>query len=220
MTKDEALRMALDIAEEYVKEHGYGKVVVNAIKEALAEQPENQVDDIDVVDIPAQQCQHAWRNISSKRQTVYQCDRCGIYTFEQPAQQQDIDWKDQYEKQKRRAEMWVAKYEADINPLEKAGPVTAQQQEMVQTEPNFEQRKQILDNLDRCLYQDSKHELLRVWIRDWTNHKLSKQTPPRKPWVGLTDEEVKHQWEVWRANVPRYMGFAKGIEAKLKEKNT
>lgn len=39
-------------------------------------------------------------------------------------------------------------------------------------------------------------------------------------WVGLTDEEVKHQWEVWRANVPRYTGFAKGIEAKLKEKNT
>ena len=39
-------------------------------------------------------------------------------------------------------------------------------------------------------------------------------------WVGLTDEEVKHEWEVWRANVPRYAGFAKGIEAKLKEKNT
>jgi hypothetical protein len=30
---------------------------------------------------------------------------------EQPAQQ-EIDWKDQYEKQKRRADMWVAKYEA------------------------------------------------------------------------------------------------------------
>lgn len=45
----------------------------------------------------------------------------------QPAQQ-EIDWKDQYEKQKRRADMWVAKYEADIGPLEKAGPVTAQQE--------------------------------------------------------------------------------------------
>lgn len=42
--------------------------------------------------------------------------------------QQEIDWKDQYEKQKRRADMWVAKYEADIGPLEKAGPVTAQQE--------------------------------------------------------------------------------------------
>ena len=42
----------------------------------------------------------------------------------------------------------------------------------------------------------------------------------QRTWVGLTDEEVKHEWEVWRANIPRYAGFAKGIEAKLKEKNT
>jgi len=33
------------------------------------------------------------------------------------------DWKDQYEKQKRRAEMWIAKYEKDIGLLEKAAPV-------------------------------------------------------------------------------------------------
>ena len=44
--------------------------------------------------------------------------------------------------------------------------------------------------------------------------------PPQRTWVGLTDEEVKHEWVVWRANVPRYVGFAKGIEAKLKEKNS
>jgi uncharacterized protein YcsI (UPF0317 family) len=42
---------------------------------------------------------------------------------------------------------------------------------------------------------------------------------PQRTWAGLTDEEVKHEWEVWRANIPRYVGFAKGIEAKLKEKN-
>jgi hypothetical protein len=42
---------------------------------------------------------------------------------------------------------------------------------------------------------------------------------PKHTWLGLTDEEVKHEWEVWRANVPRYAGFAKGIEAKLKQKN-
>lgn len=35
----------------------------------------------------------------------------------------EFDWKDQYEKQKRRAEMWIAKYEKDIGPLEKAVPV-------------------------------------------------------------------------------------------------
>ena len=42
---------------------------------------------------------------------------------------------------------------------------------------------------------------------------------PQRTWVGLTDEEVKHEWEVWRANIPRYAGFAKGIETKLKERN-
>ena len=41
----------------------------------------------------------------------------------------------------------------------------------------------------------------------------------QRQWVGLTDDEVKHEWEVWRANLPRYVGFAKGIEAKLKERN-
>ena len=43
--------------------------------------------------------------------------------------------------------------------------------------------------------------------------------PPQRTWVGLTDEEVKNEWVVWRASLPRYVGFAKGIEAKLKEKN-
>jgi hypothetical protein len=43
---------------------------------------------------------------------------------------------------------------------------------------------------------------------------------PQRTWVGLTDEEVKNEWVVWRASLPRYVGFAKGIEAKLKEKNT
>jgi hypothetical protein len=41
----------------------------------------------------------------------------------------------------------------------------------------------------------------------------------KKEWVGLTDEEIKHEWEVWKCSLPRYIGFAKGIEAKLKEKN-
>jgi hypothetical protein len=43
--------------------------------------------------------------------------------------------------------------------------------------------------------------------------------PASKPWVGLTEEEVKHEWEIWRASIPRYVGFAKGIETKLREKN-
>ena len=45
----------------------------------------------------------------------------------QPAPVQEIDWKDQYEKQKRRAEMWIAKYEKDIGPLEYAAPAAQRQ---------------------------------------------------------------------------------------------
>jgi hypothetical protein len=42
--------------------------------------------------------------------------------------------------------------------------------------------------------------------------------PPKKEWVGLTDEErinVLHS-----GDKEGYLEFAKGIEAKLKEKNT
>jgi hypothetical protein len=44
-----------------------------------------------------------------------------------PQAQDQTDWKDQYEYQKRRAEMWIAKYEKDIGPLEKAAPQGGQQ---------------------------------------------------------------------------------------------
>jgi hypothetical protein len=50
----------------------------------------------------------------------------GIGTPAQPAQQ-EVDWKDQYEKQKRRADMWVAKYEKDIGPIEYAAPAAQRQ---------------------------------------------------------------------------------------------
>lgn len=46
-----------------------------------------------------------------------------------------------------------------------------------------------------------------------------REPQPTREWVGLTDGEVSALWEVWRASLPRYAGFAKGIEAKLKEKN-
>ena len=65
------------------------------------------------------------------------------------------------------------------------------------------------DILRWLLTQDSKEMILY----------LLEEIPPQHTWVGLTDEEVKHEWEIWRANIPRYTGFAKGIEAKLKQKN-
>jgi hypothetical protein len=44
-------------------------------------------------------------------------------------------------------------------------------------------------------------------------------TPPKRPWVGLTDEEIS---QLWISTSPYFNedDFAKAIEAKLKEKNT
>jgi hypothetical protein len=86
---------------------------------------------------------------------------------------------------------------------------------VVQTVPNFDQLQQIVNNLERCLTRDSKHEFLRVWIRDWTEHKLSKHTSPQRTWVGLTDED-EIDWE----EGGNLKDLVKAIEAKLKEKNT
>jgi hypothetical protein len=102
----------------------------------------------------------------------------------------------------------------------------AQQQEPVQTTPNFAQLKQILDNLDRCHHMDSKQEFLRTWIRDWTEHKLAKHIQPAsKPWVGLTEEEI-HKMTVlmginpeWKAEIEIVRSIVRNLEAKLKEKN-
>ena len=52
-------------------------------------------------------CSHGWLRGE-------QCESCNAA--------QEPDWKEQYEYQKRRAEMWIAKYEKDIGPLEKAQP--------------------------------------------------------------------------------------------------
>jgi hypothetical protein len=56
-------------------------------------------------------------------------------------------------------------------------------------------------------------------------HRLKAITPqPQRPWVGLTDEEIKKFWRDATVK-PCYTSelidtFARAIEAKLKEKNT
>jgi hypothetical protein len=41
--------------------------------------------------------------------------------------------------------------------------------------------------------------------------------PPKREWVGLTDEEV---WVAYEKGMYEEMWFARAVEAKLKEKNT
>ena len=108
--------------------------------------------------------------------------------------------------------MWVAKYEADIGPLEKAGPVAAQQEPVNQR----------------------AHELaLRQW-EHWKQYALELQErlvkyeggapmvlnaapqPAQRTWVGLTEEE---KYKLCR-DVAASTHQVRTIEAKLKEKNT
>ena len=105
-TKDEALKLALEALELHGKQYphmvkGYCLDAITAIKQALAA-PVQESDDLTIAYMS------------------------GLYDGKkhaaQPAPVQDIDWKDMYEKQKRRSEMWVAKYEKDIGPLEYAVP--------------------------------------------------------------------------------------------------
>lgn len=46
-------------------------------------------------------------------------------------------------------------------------------------------------------------------------------SPPKREWVGLTDEEIEElaKWADKHA-APWHLEFARAIEAKLKEKNT
>lgn len=83
-----------------------------AMKQALEalESYEGFVDDAHIIEGQWHWLDGAKEAITALRQAL-----------EQPAD--EIDWKDQYEKQKRRAEMWVAKYEKDIGPVEKAVPM-------------------------------------------------------------------------------------------------
>ena len=87
---------------------------------------------------------------------------------------------------------------------------------MLRTIPSFTQLQQIIRNLEHCLSRDSKQEFLRVWIRDWTEHKLSQNTtPPQRTWVGLTEAQCGVLWKVDMTPFDYYQA----IEAKLKEKN-
>ena len=145
---------------------------------------------------------------------------------EQPAQQ-EIDWKDQYEKQKRRADMWVAKYEADIGPLEKAGPVTAQQEPVAVVSGYYGGQCVILPidparifNSNTALYTSPPpcptcEALARTVMLDQTSHDT------RRKGQGLTDEQIWREYRfLWpfhpeeeRKLASDILEFARAIEA-------
>ena len=44
--------------------------------------------------------------------------------------------------------------------------------------------------------------------------------PPKREWIGLTDDEIDYIWGVTKPDYEDRFDFPRAIEAKLKEKNT
>ena len=140
-----------------------------------------------------------------------------------PPQQEakgEIDWKDMYEKQKRRSEMWVAKYEKDIGPLEKAVPHQEAKDEPVAL---------VVYRGEICYQSTDDDQSFGMWcpVNYDSKHGFADGTkfytnPPQRTWVGLTDEEIDKAWRSVDYTVPwdqHRIDIARAIEAKLKERN-
>ena len=152
--------------------------------------------------------------------------------------EQEVDWKDQYEKQKRRAEMWMTKYEEVAGPAPCAVPLAQPDYRAVKTyhegKPVYvsqpEQEPVAGDvHTEHCFQGEYKHCCKYGDGDDCT-------AAPKRPWVSLTDDETKEQIKhsdlldmfehIGWYSAPR-KGFDKNailliqaIEATLKEKNT
>ena len=117
---------------------------------------------------------------------------------ETPAQ--EPDWKDQYEKQKLRAEMWIAKYEKDIGPLEKAVPIAQPAQ------------------VPLAWISPEGHIHFEPYLGSIP---LCAQPPHQRPYVGLTDDEeiadfLGEEFHTMTESEERF--FRLGMQAS-KEKN-
>jgi hypothetical protein len=132
----------------------------------------------------------------------------GYYDGKKAAQTtQEPDWKDQYEKQKRRAEMWIAKYEKDIGLLERAKPM----QEQPAQEPSSVTYKEVQDSMNAL----EKGSLYQQVIAEELGERKLYTAPPQRPWVGLTEQEFQLIYDMGRTP----SGMMEMVETKLKGKN-
>lgn len=93
--------------------------------------------------------------------------------------QPQIDWQDMYLKEKRRAEMWIAKYEQDIGKLERVVPAA---QQKVQQE---------LPSVAKIVGMDEYGPML-LWHQAWTDFPVGTKiyTHPQPLHKPLTDEQI------------------------------
>jgi hypothetical protein len=88
--------------------------------------------------------------------------------------------------------------------------------------------------LRQAIEQAEKQELVPVGITcqlwlcgcalfdgiDLPNETLLYAAPPKREWVGLTDEEIDYIWGISPGDYEDKFAFPRAIEAKLKERNT
>ena len=68
--------------------------------------------------------------------------------------------------------------------------------------------------------QEHQHALEQALTRLQKRYgELESKVAAQREWVGLTDEEVMNCYLFWVVDLQDIIGFYKGIEAKLKEKN-
>jgi hypothetical protein len=200
MTKDEALRLALEALEKLW----------------------NIIDDIDTYSDMAKADEKLYRSLVERRQRQrfeetgistdgYELHGGAITAIKAALEAKDeIDWKDMYEKEKRRSEMWVAKYERDIGPLEKAVPQQEAKDEPVAWMRQDGQR--VTTASDRHNYPDYE-----------TRYSIPLYaTPSQRTWVGLTDEHKEGLICMTDPNPePHHLReLIDVVEFQLKEKNT
>jgi hypothetical protein len=121
-----------------------------------------------------------------------------LYTTPQPKQEQaqGVDWKDMYEKEKRRSAMWIAKYEKDIGPLEQATPQQEQGEPVtIKHRHEWFRTGEMKAGQMRC-----------ISCGTWGQEDMPQQ---RKP---LTDEQIYDMYNEPRSDA-EMIAFARAIEA-------
>ena len=131
----------------------YRAMLAAAPQPPLAEQPQ-PVEMLGETCIDGGKCHHKCTELCFRRKCCAPfSDYSGPWNYDQP--QPQIDWKDLYQKEKRRAEMWIAKYEKDIGKLEVAVPVAARPPSVAaRTCANCLHNKPPFGNCDGCSQQN------------------------------------------------------------------
>jgi regulator of replication initiation timing len=120
--------------------------------------------------------------------------------------QPEHDYKDLYEKEKRKSAMWLSKYEEIAGPAPKAIPMAQPEQE-----PVAWRAKNFYQNQEGWFYVDHLTDLIQPKFEPLYT------TPPQRTWVTLTDGEFLKACQL--AEDGNYLVAFQRIQQWLKEKN-